>query len=169
MNKFYMAAAGVFGAALMFPLAANAAPLGASGLALEQARAEQSNIIQVQQRVRGGRNYQRGPRAGVRGPAVRSPRIVQRGGYAYYGGHRGYRYARPGYRHYNGFWFPPAAFAAGAILGGALAGGAVYAAPVGLSPQHYAWCQQRYISYRAADNSFQPYNGPRQACISPYS
>ncbi len=33
---------------------------------------------------------------------------------------------------------------------------------------HVRWCENRYRSYRASDNSFQPYHGPRQACISPY-
>jgi len=178
MNKFCMAAVGVIGASLAFPLAASAAPLGVSGIALEQARAEQSNVVLVQrgQRAQRGQRLQRqrvqrGPRPGVRGRSVqRAPRVVTRGGYGYWGGHRGYRTPRPGYRSYNGWWFPPAAFAAGALLGGAIAG---QAAPVygggGLSAQHYAWCDQRYISYRASDNTFQPYQGPRQPCVSPYS
>lgn len=34
---------------------------------------------------------------------------------------------------------------------------------------HVDWCYNRYRSYRAYDNSFQPYNGPRQQCYSPYS
>jgi hypothetical protein len=34
---------------------------------------------------------------------------------------------------------------------------------------HVQWCYNRYRSYRAWDNSFQPYNGPRQLCFSPYS
>ena len=34
---------------------------------------------------------------------------------------------------------------------------------------HEQWCYSRYRSYRAWDNSFQPYNGPRQLCYSPYS
>lgn len=37
-----------------------------------------------------------------------------------------------------------------------------------LPPAHYDWCQARYRSYRASDNSFQPYNGPRRQCRSPY-
>lgn len=174
MNKVCLAAAGLLGAAFAFPLAASAAPLGAVAPAIGQLNAEQSNVIEVQrqrarqgQRVRPGRSVYRGGRNVYRGP-----RVVNRGGYGYWGGHRGYRYARPGYRHYDGWWFPPAAFAAGALLGGALASpGPVYAdpGPVGLGPQHYAWCEQRYISYRPSDNSFQPYEGPRQACISPYS
>jgi hypothetical protein len=38
----------------------------------------------------------------------------------------------------------------------------------GLSEAHVRWCYNRYRSYRAADNTFQPYNGPRQQCYSPY-
>jgi hypothetical protein len=34
---------------------------------------------------------------------------------------------------------------------------------------HVEWCYNRYRSYRAWDNTFQPYNGPRQLCYSPYS
>ncbi|MEI1252491.1 BA14K family protein [Rhizobium aouanii] len=33
---------------------------------------------------------------------------------------------------------------------------------------HTRWCYARYRSYRAYDNTFQPYYGPRRACISPY-
>lgn len=36
------------------------------------------------------------------------------------------------------------------------------------SSNHVNWCFQRYRSYRAYDNTFQPYNGPRQECRSPY-
>jgi hypothetical protein len=39
----------------------------------------------------------------------------------------------------------------------------------GVSRAHIDWCYSRYRSYRASDNSFQPYNGPRRACYSPYS
>lgn len=38
-----------------------------------------------------------------------------------------------------------------------------------LSSAHVQWCYNRYRSYRAYDNTFQPYNGPRQQCLSPYS
>lgn len=86
--------------------------------------------------------------------------FYQRNGYYYYRGHRGYRQPRPGYRQYNGFWFPAAAFIAGAIIGNAVTGG---------GSAHVRWCQNRYRSYRAYDNSFQPYNGPRRQCYSPYS
>jgi hypothetical protein len=51
------------------------------------------------------------------------------GGVWYYNGHRGFVVARPGYHYYRGYWFPAAAFAAGAA-----AGSAVTAAPAPLSP-----------------------------------
>lgn len=38
----------------------------------------------------------------------------------------------------------------------------------GLSTAHVRWCYNRYRSYRAWDNTFQPYNGPREQCYSPY-
>lgn len=33
---------------------------------------------------------------------------------------------------------------------------------------HVNWCLERYRSYRLEDNSYQPYNGPRRACESPF-
>jgi hypothetical protein len=39
----------------------------------------------------------------------------------------------------------------------------------GYGNSHVSWCYNRYRSYRAFDNTFQPYNGPRQQCYSPYS
>ncbi|MFC5036907.1 BA14K family protein [Tianweitania sediminis] len=38
-----------------------------------------------------------------------------------------------------------------------------------LSAAHVRWCHARYRSYRSSDNTFQPYNGPRRQCYSPYS
>lgn len=90
------------------------------------------------------------------------------GGYHYYNGHRGYSYYRPGYRRYGDWWFPGAAFAAGAVIGGAMAApGPAYAAPMG-GDAHVEWCRNRYRSYRISDDTFQPSRGPRQPCISPY-
>jgi hypothetical protein len=37
-----------------------------------------------------------------------------------------------------------------------------------LSSAHIRWCYSRYRSYRAWDNSWQPYHGPRRQCRSPY-
>jgi hypothetical protein len=88
---------------------------------------------------------------------------------AYYNGYRGYRERRAGYRLHDGWWFPPAAFALGAIVGGAIANDAPRARPRSTGSAHVEWCYDRYRSYRASDNTFQPYNGPRQQCYSPYS
>ncbi|WP_439273218.1 BA14K family protein [Pseudochrobactrum sp. HB0163] len=33
---------------------------------------------------------------------------------------------------------------------------------------HINWCYNRYRSYRASDNTFQPHYGPRRQCYSPY-
>jgi len=85
--------------------------------------------------------------------------------YGWYKGHRGYPYKRPGYRYYNGFWFPAGAFIAGAVIGGAIANNNNN----NYGNSHVQWCYDRYRSYRAYDNTFQPYNGPRQQCYSPYS
>ncbi|PWW01588.1 BA14K-like protein [Hoeflea marina] len=115
-------------------------------------------------------------------PAIQqgqSPEVIQvrdhrRGFYrhrhhGYYNGHRGYRHHRHGYRRHNGYWFPPAAFALGAIIGGAIASQPhVVVRPGYLSASHVRYCYNRYRSYRQYDNSFQPYHGPRRICRSPY-
>ena len=82
-----------------------------------------------------------------------------------YNGHRGFRNYRPGYRVYNGFWFPYSAFM--------IEPRRTYryvdrVRPVRMSAAHVEWCFDRYRSYRTYDNSWQPYNGPRRVCRSPY-
>ncbi|WP_246730285.1 BA14K family protein [Nitratireductor mangrovi] len=91
-------------------------------------------------------------------------RLHRRGDHFYLNGHRGYRHRRPGYREYDGWWFPAAAFIAGAIITGAINDGP----RTQLNEAHVDWCFDRYRSYRLRDNSFQPYEGPRRQCISPY-
>lgn len=86
----------------------------------------------------------------------------RRGNSYYYNGHRGYRDRRPGFRFYNGFWFPQAAFSFSFGTGNDRGG-------YHSSSSHVRWCEDRYRSYRASDNTFQPYHGPRQECVSPYS
>lgn len=88
------------------------------------------------------------------------------GGVYYFNGYRGYLRPRPGYRYYNGYWFPGAAFAAGVAAGRAAT--AVRPAPI-LTEAHIRWCYDHYVSYRAWDNSYQPYAGPRRQCWSPYN
>ena len=38
----------------------------------------------------------------------------------------------------------------------------------GYSEAHLAYCRQRYRSYDPADNSYRPFSGGRQSCVSPY-
>jgi hypothetical protein len=116
--------------------------------------------VQYCRRYRPG--YRPGYDPGYRpGPAYRP---AYRPGW--YGGYQGYSYYRPGYRQYNGYWYPLAAFGAGAVIGGAIASQPRYAEPAGSA--HVEWCQSRYRSYRAYDNTFQPNSGPRRQCVSPY-
>lgn len=167
----------VCAAAMMFTL-----PLTTPGFAMPKAAPAtvDRGVIQVQDshwpgtrglERRGDREWRRGGNREWRRGDRRGPRYSggweRRGSNYYLRGHRGYRHHRPGYRQYNGWWFPPAAFIAGAIIGGAIAN----EPPVQYRPRgnaHIDWCYNRYRSYRASDNTFQPYNGPRRQCRSPY-
>lgn len=93
----------------------------------------------------------------------RDRRDWRRDRYGWHRGYRGYRDRRPGYRYHNGFWFPLAAFATGAIIGGAVA-----ADRGGYGSRHVAWCESRYRTYRASDNTYVPRAGVRAQCVSPY-
>ena len=78
-----------------------------------------------------------------------------------YEGRRHYRQ----YRHRNGdAWLPLGMFGMGAIVGGAIANDRAYSG----GGSHVNWCANRYRSYRAYDNTYQPYGGPRRQCYSPY-
>jgi hypothetical protein len=86
---------------------------------------------------------------------VQYRRPPQRG---YYHGYHGYHEQRRGYRrHSDGYWYPLAAFGAAAIISGSIANQAH-------SGSHAQRCADRYRSYRASDDSYQPSRGPRQAC-----
>lgn len=86
----------------------------------------------------------------------------------YWNGHNGYQHSRPGYRrHSDGWWYPIAAFALGAAIVGATT--PKQPARPTMSQAHVNWCANKYRSYRAYDNSYQPYQGPRAQCYSPYS
>ena len=82
-------------------------------------------------------------------------------------------------------------FAAGALIGSAIASqprvvygpryyGPRHARRIHVAPRrvsrrrnfaraHARWCVNTYRSYRRWDNTFQPYRGARQACLSPYN
>ena len=86
----------------------------------------------------------------------------------WYKGHRGYRYKRPGYRYYDGFWFPAGAFVAGAVIGNAIGNRNAGYYRGGGGSSHVEWCYDRYRSYRSYDNTFQPNYGQRRQCNSPF-
>lgn len=73
-------------------------------------------------------------------------------------------------RHYHSHRrYYPGPFIGGVVLGTIIANQTprvVYRH--GVSNAHLSYCYSRYRSYRAWDNSFQPYHGPRRACRSPY-
>lgn len=63
----------------------------------------------------------------------------------------------------------------GGVIGSAIVNSRrqpVYVAPppvyAGFSQQHYNWCFNQYRSYHQPSNTFQPYNGPRRPCVSPW-
>ncbi|MER8432221.1 BA14K family protein [Mesorhizobium caraganae] len=85
---------------------------------------------------------------------------------AYWNGHRGYRDYHRGYRRHGDYWFPLAAFAAGALITGAIVNGENNRVYEGNA--HVQWCYDHYRSYRASDNTFQPNYGGRQQCNSLY-
>ncbi len=103
-----------------------------------------------------GRRYWRGHRHDA------GRRWYPRGRYDNWRG--GYRYGHR-YRHRDNAWVPFAIMGMGAMIGSAVANDR--RAYVGGS-SHVRWCANRYRSYRAYDNTFQPYNGPRRQCRSPY-
>ena len=77
-------------------------------------------------------------------------------------GHRGYPHRRSGYRrHADGWWYPQAAFFMGRTVERAHD-------QRNYSARHHNWCGNRYRSYRRSDGTFQPYNGSRRRCNSPY-
>ena len=65
--------------------------------------------------------------------------------------------------------------AAAGIIGGIILGGIIaesrrnrYRRTRNRDRSHINWCYNRYRSYRAYDNTYQPYNGRRRPCFSPY-
>lgn len=153
--------------------AGTAAPLNAAPLIAPTAQTDQG-VINVQQRRddrrelrrdrredRQDRRMERRENRAERRDDRRHGRMERRGDRYYYNGRRGYRERRAGYRYYNGWWFPASAFVIGAIVSS-------QAQSNNYGNAHVRWCYDRYRSYRASDNTFQPYNGPRQQCYSPY-
>lgn len=134
-------------AAALFALPATAAPTSPAlmaGIAQAPGVAQGELVERVQNR---GRNW-RGGRHGARnfGRGWRQGQLGHRRGYGY----RGYR----GYR--------------GPSIAGAIAGALIGGSIVASQRSHGgAWqrCDDRYVSFRWSDGTFQPYGGgPRQLC-----
>lgn len=162
MNTFYKNLCAVSLAASM--LSGTLVPAAAVPLRAATSEIGQSEVIQIQSRRDWRRDQRRDRRREMRRDRrhdQRAYRFERRNGRAYFNGHRGYDRRRSGYRQYNGFWFPPAAFIAGAIIRGAIENGSQR------GDAHVRYCYNRYRSYRASDDTFQPYNGPRRRCVSP--
>lgn len=161
MNKIM---SGILAGALSASFAASAAlPANAVQMFVPQAPSA-SNDVQTVEARNGDPRWIR--RHGNRRIGNRVDRGVVRNGGMYWNGHRGYREYRRGYRRHGDLWFPLAAFTAGALIGSAIINSEnnrVYAGNA-----HVQWCYDHYRSYRASDNTFQPYNGPRRQCYSPY-
>jgi hypothetical protein len=70
---------------------------------------------------------------------------------------------------------PDISIGPGATVGGPLPGAANRARPRQRpkaqfdANAHLRWCLERYLSYRPSDDTFQPFNGPRRSCNSPYN
>nr|WP_165219868.1 BA14K family protein [Allorhizobium pseudoryzae] len=126
----------------------------AGAVVMPTARAQQVTDVQEVQYRRHYRQHHRYER--------------QRDHRRYYHGHRGYREHRRGYRrHSDGWWYPLAAFGAGAIIGGALNDRPTRGHA--MSSRHVQWCSDRYRTYRASDDTYVPRVGVRARCNSPYN
>jgi hypothetical protein len=167
-------AAGVSAPAFAVPIAA-----GLNPAAVPAAQDRGTGIVLIQREFRGDgrysrrgdgrrywrRNWDRGDRwrdrRHWRGDRYRGGnryrRHYRRGWYDndWYGGSGIYlNFGLPAYNYYDPYYAPR--YAPRRVYRG---GGSA----------HVQWCYNRYRSYRAYDNTFQPYNGPRQQCWSPYS
>jgi len=166
MNKI---ATGLLATTLSISFAAAAAmPANAAQMFVPQSSATSSDIVNVGEsrhddwrwKRQGNRNF------GNRDFRVSRQFARKNDGGGYWNGHRGYREYHRGYRRHGDYWFPLAAFATGALITGAIVNSENNRVDRGDS--HVEWCYDRYRSYRASDNTFQPNYGPRQQCNSPY-
>lgn len=170
LSSSILAATMAFSVGISGLIPANAAPTTAPRISAD------NSVIKIQMR-RAGEEFTNWPeerRMGRidrrwRGDGVR-PGTYYRDGW--HNGYRGYRHRRPGYRYHEGWWFPAGAFIAGAVIGSTLSQPRYTERRYirrSTSSSHVEWCYDRWRSYREYDNTYQPYNGPRRQCYSPYS
>lgn len=103
--------------------------------------------------------------------------FYKRYGHVYYNGYRGHPHYRHGYRHYRGHYFPRVAFTIHIDITPRRHTRPRYvvrrpyphAKVINVGALHVRWCHAKYRSYRASDNTFQPYHGHRKRCHSPYA
>jgi hypothetical protein len=95
------------------------------------------------------------------------------GNWGRHGGHGGH--GGHGHGGWDDDWWWPGVAGVGIGLGLGLLNNApyyynqpVYRVAPGVNSAHTVWCERRYRSYQAWNNTFQPYNGPRRECVSPY-
>lgn len=133
-----------------------------------------SDVIQVRDNVRWPRN---GPGGGRHWGGGGRHWQGYRGHWNGNRGHwRGYRHGWGGggwYGHYDNDWYGNGFYVGGgALLLGALIGSAIansnYRSNYYAGNDHVRWCANRYRSYSPRTDTFQPYNGPRRRCVSPY-
>ena len=131
------------------------------------------NLIDVRQVYRGGRSYHRGWR-GNNGWRGHRPYRNYNGNYyrRNYGGYYGNYYRNRPSVYFN---FAIPFYGLGVpnyYYGQNYDYGPSYYRPAyrynNFSSAHERWCYNRYRSYRAYDNTFQPYYGGRRQCWSPY-
>lgn len=167
MNKIV---SGILATTLSVSFAAAAMPANAAQMFVPQASDSSSNILNVGEsrygpsQWRHNRHFNRN--FSSRDFGNRRNFARNNDGGVYWNGHRGYRDYHRGYRRHGDNWFPLAAFATGALITGAIINNENNRVYEGNS--HVQWCYDRYRSYRASDNTFQPNYGPRQECRSPY-
>jgi hypothetical protein len=154
---------------------AAAAPFSSSMLAASNPQQSESIPVAMGEGRFGGPGYRYWPRARGGGH--------WNGGRHWGGGWNGRHWGHGGHWRRGGWgggWGWGSGFALGLGLGlplGYYGGGYYdgyyprYYRPVvryGGGSAHVRWCYARYRSYRAWDDTFQPYHGPRRPCYSPY-
>jgi hypothetical protein len=179
-----LARSGVIALTALSSVPASAAPLGpivtpavadstANRIILAQGEGRDRSNPAYQFWRRGGRNWDGDGRRWRRGDWNGDGRRWRRGDWDGRRHYRGYR--RGWYGGGWGGWGPGIALGFGIPLGYGLYNN-YYDEPI-YRPRyraygggtHVEWCYNRYRSYRAWDNTFQPYYGPRRQCLSPYS
>lgn len=169
-------AAGISAPAFAVPIAA-----GLNPAVQPTAQDRGTGIILIQREFSGDGRYSRREdgRRYWRRNWNRGDRYGRRYGGRYWG--HGGHYRRHWRRNYRRGWYDSDWYGGSGIYFGLGFPGYGYYDPY-YAPRYYAprrvyrsgnahvqWCYNRYRSYREYDNTFQPYNGPRRQCWSPYS